>query len=59
MIYILIMKPLDISSMVKPNKYTGYKWTKNPKTAIVVLKKQTGFHQDFEISADFFKQNKQ
>ena len=49
--YALIVKPLDISSMVKPKKkYICYKWTKNPKTAIVVLKKQTGFNQDFEIS---------
>ena len=32
---------------------------KDPKTAIVALKKQTGFNQDFVMLADFLKQIKQ
>ena len=32
---------------------------RDPKMAIVALKKQTGFNQDFVMLADFFKQIKQ
>ena len=32
---------------------------RDPKTAIVALKKQTGFNQDFVMLEDFFKQIKQ
>jgi hypothetical protein len=32
---------------------------RDPKTAIVALKKQTGFNQDFVMLVDFFKQIKQ
>ena len=42
------MKPVDISSIVKPKKTFAING-KNPKTAIVVLKKQTGFNQDFKL----------